>query len=112
MAQGNYRHLIGCASIGMVDGGHAAANLYRNLGAHLAPIEYRVFPRHPLPLEQLFDGQPAELPPLIKGYLRAGAWICGEPAWDPDFNTADLPILMPMAKVAGRYAKHFLGQQD
>ena len=47
-----------------------------------------------------------------QGYLRAGAWICGEPAWDPDFNTADLPILMPMAKVSNRYAKHYLGQAD
>lgn len=37
----------------------------------------------------------ADTPPLIKGYLRAGAWICGEPAWDPDFNTADLPVLLP-----------------
>jgi len=26
--------------------------------------------------------------------------------------TADLPILMPMAKVAGRYAKHYFGQAD
>ena len=50
----------------------------------------------------------ATIPPLFKGYLRAGAYICGEPAWDPDFNTADLPILMPMAKIADRYAKHFL----
>lgn len=108
MAEGSYRHLIGCASIGMADGGHAAANLYRGLGAHLAPIEYRVFPRHPLPVERLFDGQPAELPPLIKGYLRAGAWIGGEPAWDPDFNTADLLILLPMARVDQRYARHFL----
>jgi putative hemolysin len=108
MAEGSYRHLIGCASIGMADGGHAAANLYRGLGAHLAPIEYRVFPRHPLPVERLFDGQPAELPPLIKGYLRAGAWIGGEPAWDPDFNTADLLILLPMARIDQRYARHFL----
>ena len=53
-----------------------------------------------------------ETPPLIKGYLRAGAWICGEPAWDPDFNTADLPILLPMAKVSNRYARHYLGQND
>lgn len=52
----------------------------------------------------------AETPPLIKGYLRAGAWICGEPAWDPDFNTADLPVLLPMSKVDARYAKHFLGR--
>ncbi len=108
MAEGNYRHLIGCASIGMGDGGHAAANLYQRLGEHLAPIEYRVFPRHPLPVEQLCNGQPADLPPLIRGYLRAGAWIGGEPAWDPDFNTADLLVMMPMARIDQRYARHFL----
>ena len=108
MTQGGYRTLIGCASIGMADGGHIAANLYRRLGEHMAPPEYRVFPRHPLPVEQLFNGQPAELPPLIKGYLRAGAYIGGEPAWDPDFNTADLLIMMPMARVDERYARHFL----
>jgi putative hemolysin len=33
MAQGNYRTLIGCASIGMADGGHIAANLYSRLKA-------------------------------------------------------------------------------
>ena len=108
MTQGGYRTLIGCASIGMADGGHIAANLYRRLGEHMAPPEYRVFPRHPLPVEQLFNGQPAELPPLIKGYLRAGAYVGGEPAWDPDFNTADLLIMMPMARVDERYARHFI----
>lgn len=108
MTQGGYRTLIGCASIGMADGGYLAANLYRRLGEHMAPPEYRVFPRHPLPVEQLFNGQPAELPPLIKGYLRAGAYVGGEPAWDPDFNTADLLIMMPMARVEERYARHFL----
>ena len=108
MTQGGYRTLIGCASIGMADGGHIAANLYRRLGEHMAPPEYRVFPRHPLPVEQLFNGQQAELPPLIKGYLRAGAYVGGEPAWDPDFNTADLLIMLPMARVDERYARHFI----
>jgi len=111
MAQGNYRTLIGCASIGMADGGHIAANLYSRLGEHMAPPEYRVFPRHPLPVERLFNGQPAELPPLIKGYLRAGAYVGGEPAWDPDFNTADLLIMMPMSRVDSRYARHFLDRK-
>jgi putative hemolysin len=101
---------MGCASISMADGGHAAASLYNRLAEdHLGPQEYRVFPRCPLPLAALQQDRPAETPPLIKGYLRAGAWICGEPAWDPDFNTADLPILMPMAKVSGRYAKALSG---
>ena len=111
MVDHGYDYLIGCASISMADGGHAAASLYSRLGEHMSPLEYRVFPRCPLPLAALQRDRPAEVPPLIKGYLRAGAWICGEPAWDPDFNTADLPILMPMAKVSGRYAKHYLGQE-
>jgi len=45
---------------------------------------------------------------LIKGYLRAGAWVCGDPAWDPHFNTADIPMLLPMHHMSARYARHFL----
>lgn len=113
MQENGFDYLMGCASISMADGGHAAASLYRRLTqgekSCLSPLEYRVFPRCPLPLDALRQNAPAELPPLIKGYLRAGAWICGEPAWDPDFNTADLPILMSMARINSRYARHFLG---
>jgi putative hemolysin len=112
MTERGYDYLMGCASISMADGGHAAASLYNRLSGNLGPQEYRVFPRCPLPLAALKKDQPAEMPPLIKAYLRAGAWVCGEPAWDPDFNTADLPILMPMGRVSGRYAKHYLGQAD
>ncbi|HJW23593.1 MAG TPA: GNAT family N-acyltransferase [Rhodocyclaceae bacterium] len=112
MQDNGYDYLMGCASVSMADGGHTAASLYNRLGDHMGPLEYRVFPRCPLPLAALQSDVPAEMPPLIKGYLRAGAWVCGEPAWDPDFNTADLPVLLSMARVEGRYAKHFLGQQD
>ena len=108
MLQNGYDYLIGCASISMADGGHAAANLFSRLGEYMSPIEYRVFPRCPLPMDALRNDQPAAVPPLIKGYLRAGAYICGEPAWDPDFNTADLPILMPMSLISARYSKHFV----
>lgn len=113
MQENGYDYLIGCASVSMADGGHNAASLYNRLReTHLAPLEYHVFPRCPLPLDQLRTDLEAEAPPLIKGYLRAGAWICGEPAWDPDFNTADLPILMPMGKIEGRYARHFLEREN
>ncbi len=109
MLQHDYRYLIGCASVSMADGGHNAANLYvQHLDPHLAPLEYRVFPRQPLPFERLVTGKSAVLPPLLKGYFRAGAWICGDPAWDPDFNTADLPLLLPINRINPRYAKHFL----
>lgn len=113
MQDNGYDYLIGCASISMADGGHTAASLYNRLKeSHLAPLEYRVFPRCPLPLTHLRGDLEAEIPPLIKGYLRAGAWICGEPAWDPDFNTADLPVLLPMSQVDNKYARHFLGRKD
>ena len=108
MLENHYDYLIGCASISMADGGHGAAALYDQLGDYLSPIEYRVFPLCPLPLSALRNEQRTAVPPLLKGYLRAGAFICGEPAWDPDFNTADLPILMPMAKISDRYSRHFL----
>ncbi len=108
MLEHDYQYLIGCASIGMADGGHNAANIYRALGDHMAPAEYRVFPRCRLPVEQLADQGPGELPPLVKAYLRAGARVCGDPAWDPDFNTADLLLMLPLAEVRSRYARHFL----
>lgn len=111
MLENSYNYLIGCASISMADGGHAAASIHKRLDAHLSPLEYRVFPRCPLPLAALKNDLPAEMPPLIKGYLRAGAYVCGDPAWDPDFNTADLPILLPMSRLNGRYAKHFMGSK-
>lgn len=113
MLENGYDYLMGCASISMADGGHGAASLYNRLrDAHLAPLEYHVFPRHPLPLERLRGDLSVSTPPLIKGYLRAGAWICGGPAWDPDFNTADLPILLPMSRLTDRHARHYLGRPD
>jgi putative hemolysin len=30
------------------------------------------------------------------------------PAWDPDFNTADLFILLPMSRLNPVYARNFL----
>jgi putative hemolysin len=48
-------------------------------------------------------------PALIKGYLRLGAKILGAPAWDPDFNSADLPMMLRIPDLPPRYRKHFLG---
>lgn len=109
MQQHRHEYLIGCASISMADGGHVAASVYRKLHRlYSAPAEYRVFPRCPLPLQALNQYLDAPVPSLLKGYLRLGAYICGEPAWDPEFNTADLLILLPISRMSSRYAKHFL----
>lgn len=103
------RYLMGCASISLADGGHYAASVYEQLRkSSLGPVEYRVFPRHELPLETLDGTLQVSLPPLIKGYARLGSYVCGAPAWDPDFNTADLLLLLPVSRMEKRYARHFL----
>ena len=106
--------MIGCASIPMlhngVVSGDAAASIWNQVKqTHLAPIEYHVLPRLPLPVESLQRDLDVEPPALIKGYLRCGAQVLGPPAWDPDFNTADLPLLMRIPDLPPRYRRHFLG---
>lgn len=105
-----YQHIIGCASVSMADGGQGAASIYRRLQeTSLCPVEYRAFPRCELPLDAYEKSTTAvRLPPLIKGYLKVGAYVCSAPAWDPDFNTADLLMMLPMARIDPRYPKHFL----
>ena len=102
-------YMIGCGSVHMDDGGDYAASLFNQLKqTHYSPEEYRVFPKVPLPLNELRQDLEVEAPPLMKGYLRAGVWICGEPHWDKDFGSADMLVMMPMANIHPRYAKHFV----
>jgi putative hemolysin len=110
MKKNNYEVMLGCASVQMGDGGHYAASLAKILSTeqHLTDIEYRVFPRLALPVEELNSSLEVEPPALIKGYLRLGAKICGNPAWDPDFNTADFLTMLRLDDIHPRYAKHFL----
>ena len=103
------RYVLGCASVSLRDDGVTAAEVWRSVRKTLAanPEVPRVIPRHRYPVERLDSELPARVPPLIKGYLKLGATICGEPAWDPDFNTADFPVLLDMARMDDRYRKHF-----
>ncbi len=105
MSRHNYEYLIGCVSISMNEGGHFAASVYSKIHkAHIVPAEYRIFPRHPLPLESLNITLDASIPPLIKGFLRLGAYVGGPPAWDMDFNTADILFLLPMSRLNAKRA--------
>jgi putative hemolysin len=105
-----HQYVIGCCSVTLRDGGVTAARLYRQLaGDHLAPPNQRVWPRNRLPIEALAGrhaavglAQEVEVPPLLRGYLRAGARILGEPHVDPQFGCADFPIMLEVSALAPR----------
>lgn len=111
-------YLIGCVSIPMnmslasnkrVCSGDVAASIWRQVrDQHMVETHYQVRPRFPLPVDCLDQSLKIDPPPLLKGYLRLGAKVLGKPAWDPHFNTADLPMLLQITDLPSRYRKHFL----
>jgi putative hemolysin len=108
MQRNHVRWVLGCVSIPMRDGGHMAASLWRKLAdTHKAGTAFAVTPRCALPVDSLRQDLDVEPPPLLKGYLRAGAKLLGPPAWDADFNTADLPMMLSLNELPASYKRRF-----
>jgi putative hemolysin len=100
----------------LADGGLLAAEVREAVRRkHLAPPDYRVAPHRkwePAPGMGGADGSPRPLPPLLRGYLRLGAWVCGEPAYDADFGVADFYILLSLRRIDARYLRRFLALES
>ncbi|WP_063886489.1 GNAT family N-acetyltransferase [Streptomyces aureus] len=110
MTNTGHNWLAGCCSLPLADGGTLAAATWDTVKAkHLAPEEYWVTPHKLWSTEGITrpEGR-TELPPLLRGYLRLGAWVCGAPAHDPDFGVADLYVLLSLRRTNPRYLNHFL----
>ncbi|MEU2286257.1 GNAT family N-acyltransferase [Streptomyces sp. NPDC013178] len=110
MVDRGHEWLAGCCSVPLADGGALAAGAWdRVREKYLAPEEFRVRPLLPwVPPADVALPARTELPALLRGYLRLGAWVCGEPAHDADFGVADLYVLLSMRRVNQRYLRHFL----
>ncbi|MFI7593642.1 GNAT family N-acetyltransferase [Micromonospora sp. NPDC049359] len=115
------RWLGGCASVPVDDGGRTVAGVWAQAQArHLSPPPLRVRPLRPWFAEPAAalaapapdPGARVAVPPLLRGYLRLGAWICGEPSYDPDFGCADFYVLFSLDRMNPRYLRHFLGGDD
>jgi putative hemolysin len=77
---------------------------------HAAPAQYTVYPYRPVTVDGrgLDDIDPparVSVPALMRGYLRLGAQVCGEPAHDPDFGVGDFPALLDKRRADTRYLK-------
>ncbi|MEV0321704.1 GNAT family N-acetyltransferase [Streptomyces sp. NPDC050658] len=108
-----HRHLAGCASVPLSDGGKAASSAWLlGTSKHASPPELRVHPRRPWTPTAPTVERPtyADLPPLLRGYLRLGAWMCGAPAHDTEFDVADFFVLLDMERLSDRHRRFFLGE--
>jgi len=52
------------------------------------------------------------LPPLIKGYLRLGAYIGEGAVIDHQFGTTDVMIILPTENISDRYINHFSAPEE
>ena len=113
------RYLCGCVSLEDVRPAVAWA-VYDDLkdkglfstNVFFKPREQFLFPRPP---EEEIARVRADracirqaVPPLLKGYLTLGGKLLGEPAFDYEFGSVDLPIMVDMWRLPERYRKHFL----
>lgn len=111
--------MIGCASFEGTDPDeHAEALSFLHHNA-LAPAEWRCRAHEHLyvPMDRMAKEEInpkaalKAIPPLIKGYLRLGAFVGDGAVIDHQFGTTDVMIVMPVEKIDPRYFEHY-GQPD
>jgi putative hemolysin len=102
-------YLFGCGNIPLRNGDSYVNSVIHVLTQkHLSPQTLRVRPRIPLPKNNVPITEDVVLPTLLKGYLRQGAKICGDPYWDAEFQVANVFILLECDKISARYKKHYI----
>jgi len=111
--ESGHNYLMGCVSVPLstpgADRGSALRGIRDELrNRHRAP--FQVFPHG----GSIVDGvrlddiePPARLvvPPLLRGYLRLGARVCGEPAIDPVFDCGDFLTVLSSDDADSRYRR-------
>jgi putative hemolysin len=110
-----YDYVTGCVSVPVAGDGQPPGSQIRGvrdfvLRRHAAVPRYRVHPHRPVIINgRTLDDIPAParpvIPPLMRGYLRLGARICGEPAHDADFGVGDFPALLQKSQADTRYLR-------
>jgi len=112
-----YDYVTGCVSvpIGGEAGAQAPGSELRGvrdfiLSRHAAPPQHRVYPHRPVvvdgkALDDIAPPARPSVPALLRGYLRLGAQVCGEPAHDPDFGVGDFCVLLGKEHADTRYLK-------
>jgi putative hemolysin len=113
----DYDYVTGCVSVPIGDeaDGDVPGSQLRGvrdfiLSRHAAPPQYRVRPCRPVliggkAIDDIAPPPRPSVPALMRGYLRLGAQVCGEPAHDPDFGVGDFCVLLDKRRADTRYLR-------
>ena len=107
--------MFGCASLPGTEPDALAGELTYLYYNHLAPpaLRPRALPHRYIEMRRTEpDGLDrrralAQLPPLIKGYLRLGGFVGDGAVIDPQFNTTDVAIVVKTDLVTDKYYRHY-----
>ena len=107
--------MIGCASLEGTNVERLAPLLTFLRQAAPAPEAWRVaaLPGRGISIDRLAAKPASEvkalrgLPPLIKGYLRLGAYVCEEAVTDHQFGTTDVFLVLPVERINTRYINYY-----
>jgi putative hemolysin len=107
--------MFGCASLHGTDLDALAADLTYLYHNHLAPpaVRPRALPDRYVEMRRMAHSQidpkrvQAQLPPLIKGYLRLGGFVGEGAVIDRQFNTTDVAVVVKTDLVTDKYYRHY-----
>ena len=110
--------MFGCASLPGTDPDALAVPLSYLHHHHLAPpglqaraLAHRHVEMNRLPMTAIDPPRAlADLPPLIKGYLRLGGFVGDGAVVDGDFNTVDVCVVVKTDLVTKKYSRHYVRQ--
>lgn len=112
MNEHGFRWMLGCTSVSLSDGGVLAGALTHYFkDAKTLQSSFIAQPLNDLPTIANPELGNVVLPPLLKAYIRMGAKICGAPAHDKEFNSADFLTLLDCHNMNHSYARHFIHQE-
>ena len=107
--------MFGCASLPGIEPKALATPLSYLYYHHLAPpaVRTKALPSRYVDMRLLAPGDVdprqglAELPPLVKGYLRLGGFIGDGAVIDEQFNTTDVCIIVKTDLITDKYLQHY-----
>lgn len=106
-------HLMGCVSVPLSTPGAPRGAMLRGIRDELRNRyrgEAQVFPHggsivDGVRLDDIAPPGRVIVPPLMRGYLRLGERVCGEPAIDPVFDCGDFLTLLDAEQADDRYRR-------